>query len=112
MAIGSKMEINRVEGLRTYLSREKSKETHESCLVEAIKNAREKADKMATAAGAKVGLTLVIDESVSGPQEGPQVYSDVGMAKMEMARSSPMSAHIESKPEIVSVLVQMKFQLN
>ncbi len=111
IALSQQFEINRVSGLSTFLSAEKSKTTREDCLVEAIKNARSKAEKMAESAKAKVGNVQLIDENPnrsSGPEISYDVLSDEASSE---SRSANLAPGIESKPELVSVNVLVKFEL-
>ena len=112
-ALSSKYEVNRVEGMSTFLSEEKTKEMEEACLVEAIRNARDKAEKMASAASAKVGEVIAIDENADNGRPSPAPYQiAAASAKMmnsaEMASSAP---NIESKSSVISVNVQVRFAL-
>jgi len=111
-ALSSQLEINRVENLNTFLSPEKSKTTREACLAEAIKNARDKAIKMAQSVSLKVGDVLLIDENVPLARElEGQAFR--AMAKSDSAEGQgQVSPTIESRPETISVNVLVKFNLN
>jgi uncharacterized protein YggE len=106
-ALAPKFDIQRAEALMTFLSREKSKEQAEECLVVAIQNARDKASKMAKAASASVGDVLTIDENgASTPM--PMM----ARANMMMADSgAEMAPKIESRSEEIHVSVLVKFAL-
>lgn len=110
-ALAAELEVGRVEQLSTFLSREKTKNAREACLVEAIQNARDKAEKMAASAKAKVGEVQLIDENpITGPNE-PGVSYVAAMARdggMEKLQAAP---RIEAKPETIQVQVLVKFAL-
>jgi uncharacterized protein len=108
-ALSSQFEINRVENLSTFLSPERSKVSRESCLVEAIKNAREKAEKMAQSAMAKIGDVQLIDENPKDSVE-PLRFAAMGSDSGAEAKSK-ISPTIESKPETISVNVAVTFRL-
>lgn len=110
-ALSAQFEINRVENLSTFLSAEKAKASRESCLVEAIKNAREKAEKMAQSAQAKVGEVQLIDENPDSPQSN-SFRGEMAMGDYSAkAVSNQISPSIQSKPELISVNVSVKFGL-
>lgn len=64
--------ITNIEGV-TFLHKEMAK-YREMAQMNAIKNAREKAQKYAEAAGVKVGKVLLISEEIQGYYEGPELY--------------------------------------
>jgi hypothetical protein len=111
IALSQTLEINRVTDLSTFLSAEKSKETREDCLVEAIKNARSKAEKMAESAKAKVGNVQLIDENPNRSTGNESAYAMMDEEASPQSRSTNLAPGIESKPELVSVNVLVKFEL-
>lgn len=112
IALSQQFEINRVTDLNTFLSAEKSKETREDCLVEAIKNARSKAEKMAESARAKVGNVQLIDENPNRSIGNESAYAMMDeAAESPQSRGTSLAPGIESKPELVSVNVLVKFEL-
>lgn len=111
-ALTSKFEINRVEGLQTFLSEEKTKETQEACLVEAVGNAHDKAEKMAGAASAKVGEVVSIVEGSSSDNSEPPPPGRMMMANAKMMDAQAEGAPgLESKSSVISVNVNVKFAL-
>lgn len=110
LALSSTLKINRVENLSTYLSAKKSKEEREACLVEAIGNAKSKAEKMTTAASAKVGSVLSIDETDGGSIPTPR-YMAKAQAMSAVSDESSIAPGIESQPETVTVNVQVRFAI-
>lgn len=112
IALSQLFEINRVTDLSTFLSAEKSKMTREDCLVEAIKNAHSKAEKMAESAKAKVGNVQLIDENPNRSTGNESAYAMMNEAAASpQSRSTNLAPGIESKPELVSVNVLVKFEL-
>lgn len=112
IALSQKFEINRVTDLSTFLSADKSKSTREDCLVEAIKNARSKAEKMAESAKAKVGNVQLIDENPNRSNGNESAYAMMDdAAESPQSKSASLAPGIESKPELVSVNVLVKFEL-
>ncbi|OQW50732.1 MAG: hypothetical protein A4S09_11290 [Proteobacteria bacterium SG_bin7] len=106
MNMAVKLNIEEVGDFRTYLSSELAKSSHEACLQEAIKNAREKANKMMAATDAKSGKIISIDEN---PRRGENLY-DPPRAMMDMAEEKKtMFLGVEAKPEDVSVNVSVVF---
>ena len=71
--------ITEVGGFQLMLSDEQSRQIRSDCLSEAVSNARTKADKMVTAAGAKLGPVYSISEF-----SAPMPYAQPVMARMEM----------------------------
>jgi uncharacterized protein YggE len=109
VALSGEFPIERVEGLRTFLSREKTKAAQESCLVEAIKNARGKAEKMSAAANAAVGDVQLIDEN---PETRVMSYSNAVSGEAQgKSMGSSLAPGIESRPETISVNILVKFAL-
>lgn len=106
-ALAPKFDIQRAEGLMTFLSREKSKAQAEECLIEAIQNARDKAAKMAKAADSSVGEVLSIDENGAPSNPMPMMAKSMMMADA-VAESAP---RIESRSEEIQVSVLVKFAL-
>lgn len=108
-ALSSQHQINRVESLSTFLSPEKTKETREACLVEAVQNAKAKAEKMANSLSAKLGEVQLIDEN---PQTAPTPrWANMMSAKSAESDSARIAPRIESKPETINVNVLVKFAL-
>lgn len=110
IALSSKFEINRVENLSTYLSRELTKTSEEACLTDAVKNARDKAEKMGVAAQAKIGEVQLIEENPRSGEPSPMPMMDVA-AEASSARSKSLAPGIESKPETVAVSILVRFAL-
>lgn len=79
LKITSDMKIKNVSGLTTFVSNEKMKSERESCLETALKNARQKADKLAAAGGFKIGSVVRVAEFADGPQPGPMPFAKTMM---------------------------------
>ncbi len=106
MALAAKLNIEDVGDFRTYLSSELAKSSHDSCLQESIKNAREKAGKMMAATDAKAGKVISIDEN---PRRGEnQSYNPPGMMEMADAKRTTFLG-VEAKPEEISVNISVVF---
>lgn len=110
-ALTREYEINRVDHLSTFLSPEKAKAESEACLVEAVKNARDKAEKMAAALHAKIGEVQLIDENPQQQQPETPRWANLMSAKSMESDGAQLSPRIESKPELISVNVLVKFGL-
>lgn len=110
-ALASQLPIERVDGLSTFLSREATQKAQEECLKEAVQNAQMKAEKLAQAAGTKVGKVLLIDEnptSQNRPMDNPMYAMKSADAAGESAQ---LSATVEAKREVITVNVLVKFAL-
>lgn len=92
----AKMGIKEVAGLNTFVSREKMKLEREACLEEALKNSQMKAQKMAKAVGAKVGLVYSISEE-GATTPGPIFAAEGGMRAMNKTMMSS-----EAPPSVVA----------
>lgn len=105
----AKQGIKNFGSFQTDMSPQKLKEEQESCLEIAIQNAKSKADKMAKAAGAKVGKVLALHEGASsGGQPPPRMY----MMKNEMmGGAADTAATIDTKAESLSMSVTASYYL-
>lgn len=112
VVIATKLNIEDVGSLSTYLSPELAKSTHESCLQEAIRNAREKADKMVMAAGSRTGKVITINENPKS-QSSEYVQEDSVLMKSASARGNsdakPNLVGLEAKPVKISVSISAVF---
>ena len=114
IAIASKYGVKDTGQLATFLSEFKTKQEREACLEEAIKNARSKAQKMAQAAGAKVGRVLSLSEKTSSDSPVAPFYRSKRLGRegmAEMAGDSP-APEIETRGETMSVEVLASFELD
>lgn len=93
---------NTVIGPRFCVSKALRKKENESCLAEAVKNARSKAEAMAEALG--VGLTGKAVLRENAPMD---VYSNVSMMQMKEAAGGAPS--VESKKEDIQVSLNATF---
>lgn len=107
VALGSEIEINRVSNLNIFVSPVKMKTSREDCLIEAIKNAKDKAEKMAKSAGAKVGDVQLIEE-ISGHDSPSPMYMMESAGAMAKSVAAP---RIESQTTLITVNVLVKFSL-
>lgn len=96
-----------VHSMQMALSPEKQKKEHESCLEEAVRNARAKADAIGKAAGARVGRLLDAVEQLE--QTGLPV--PMPMARMELASKSAdyAPATVDAADLKVNVSVRARF---
>lgn len=104
----SKQGIKSFGSLQSDLSPQKLQEEQESCLEIAIQNAKAKADKMAKAAGARVGkvLGLVEGASASAPPQRPMM-----MAKAMAFDGTAEAATVDTKAETLSMNVTVTYSL-
>lgn len=94
--------------LQTFVSEERKRTEYMSCIDEAIKNARVKADKMAQAAGAKIGEVSAMSEKQL-MLEAPQPFDAPKSMMMESrAGSSPV---IETAKQKLSVEIHVMYKL-
>jgi uncharacterized protein len=108
--VGSQNKVENIQDLRAFLSPARLKAERESCLELAIKNARQKAEKMAAAAGAKVGEVLsIVEGGGMAPPPGP-VPMLSGMTKMS-STVADVAPPVETKDETVQVFVSVAFAL-
>jgi uncharacterized protein YggE len=110
IALAARDGIQDVGALETFLSDEKLLQEQMGCIQEATKNAKARAEKLAQAAGGKLGSALSLSDSWT--QTSPVV-----MPQMMMARGSAMSAQdssptVEAGSRQISVTVQAVFLLN
>lgn len=106
----SKQGIKNFGSLQSDLSPQKLQQEQEACLEIAIQNAKSKADKMAKAAGAKVGRVIFLQEGAtsSGPVPRPMM-----MAKtMSFAGSEDAAATVDTKAETLSMSVTVSYSLD
>lgn len=110
IATGTKLGIQNVGGLNTFLSTVKSREEMEACLEDAVKNARTKADRMAKASGAKVGEVLSLEEFKSAvPGPAPIAYQL--SAKSEAMMDGAAAPGIEAKKQDINVTVHVSYSI-
>lgn len=103
-----KQGIKNFGNFQSDLSPAKQKEEQESCLEIAIQNAKAKADRMAKAAGAKVGKVISLQEGAQmSSSPSPRMY----MAKTEMAGGAAQDATIDTKAEPISMNVTVTYSL-
>ncbi len=109
LALAEKLGLQDVENPSTFLSPDLAQKEYEACLKVAVESARSKADKMASAAGKKVGELASLDETPETVQQ------PIPMAKMSMAEDSSGGAGnrigYEIKSELMEVTVYAKYIL-
>jgi uncharacterized protein YggE len=111
IALSQKLQIQRTENLNTYLSSEKAKSTRENCLVVAVKNAKEKAQKMAEALKTKLGEPILIQEGASTRPIPMPYYEAAAMEDSSVRGMSKVTPSVESKAQTISVDVLVQFSL-
>lgn len=102
LAIASKLEIQDVGQLRNFLSESKLKTERDSCLQDAVVDARRRAERLAEAAHVKVGKVQTISESGSSSP-----YPVSGMHLKSFAGADV--ANIVAAPEQISVQVSVNY---
>lgn len=108
IAVAGQHGIKSVGGLSLFLSPEKLKTERESCLEEATRNARAKANSVAIGAGMKLGKALRIQEDSAGG-DSPAFLRQAPM----MAERKEMDvAPVDSAPEKFNVEVTATFEMN
>jgi uncharacterized protein YggE len=108
IAIGAREDVRETGALSTYLSDEKLLREQVSCLEEAAKNARTKAEKLAGALGAKVGPVLSLSESWDALPRPP---APLAMGMMSARAADVEAPKIEGGRQDLSVTVQASFGL-
>lgn len=102
--------IQRAQNLNLFISAKKNKEAHESCLTEAIKNAKQKAEKMAEAANAKIGNVVSLSEQIQS--NNPGLYMPrAQMSYADASGGAESATTIEAKSQTISVSVSAVFAL-
>ena len=109
IALAAREGLQDVGNLRSYLSESKLLQEQTACLEEAAKNARTKAEHLASALGVKVGLVVSINENGMPNSLPPQRPMEKMMMRAE--ESSRSSPEIETGREDLSVTVQVVFAL-
>lgn len=108
VALGAREDVRETGGLSTYLSDEKLLREQVGCLEEAARNARTKAEKLASALGAKVGPVLSLSEAWNALPRRPEPVM-MGMMGTRTAEVAP--PQIEGGRQELSVTVQATFGL-
>ncbi|MCB0272522.1 MAG: SIMPL domain-containing protein [Bdellovibrionales bacterium] len=112
IAIASKEKVKNVYSLQTYLSDEKQLAEEIACLEDASQNARHKAQKMASALGAKLGKVMIMNESGRSLPSWPQpVMQRAYGAKAMAMESADMAPSVESGTQNLSLSIQVTFAL-
>lgn len=104
----SKQGIKNFGSLQTDLSPAKMKDEQEACLEIAIQNAKAKAEKMAKAAGAKVGKIITLQEGINAAPAQPRTMMAFS-AKAEMADGV---APVDTKSETITGHVTATYSLD
>lgn len=113
----SKKGVKNIGQLITDMSPTRLKAEQEACLEQAIGNARSKANRMAKAAGAKVGKVISIVESYENraPHPHPIAYSDMVSTRSAVAMSAEsapsFAAPIDVRAQDISMSVSVMFTL-
>jgi uncharacterized protein YggE len=111
ITIASQLGMTDVSRLQTFLSPEKQKVERETCLEEAVKNARSKAEAIGKAANAKVGKVLHVIEGAPTANEVQPMF-DMAMANEPSARKSQAPPSVEASTIKISVDVSAAFALD
>ncbi len=115
IAVVAKKGISNIGQLVTDMSPAKMKAEQEACLEQAIANAKSKANRMAKAAGTKVGKVISIVESYEqrGFEPRPIAYADSSRSAMVSSMAAPESAipSIDVRAQDISMSVSVMFAL-
>jgi uncharacterized protein YggE len=110
ISVATKLGIQNVGGLNTFLSVVKSREEMEACLEDAVKNAHMKAERMVKASGAKVGEVTSLQEFRS-ETPGPVPMYAMGEAAMADSSSKAAAPSIEAKKQDINVTVHVSYSI-
>ncbi|MBS1985553.1 MAG: SIMPL domain-containing protein [Bdellovibrionales bacterium] len=109
MALAATHKIRDVGSLETFLSQNKLKEEQLACLEEAARDARTRAEKLASSLGARVGEVLSLRESWNhSPSQPMPMGARGGMALMKAADSAPS---VDAGTQTLNVNVEASFAL-
>ena len=112
IAIAAKAGVKDVGQLRVYLSDDRNRTEREVCLETAIQNAQSKAQRMAKAAGAKLGKVISLNEeaySASAPSPMP-MFSNMMKSRQESDGQESPTTDVASQK--LQLSVQAVFQLD
>lgn len=109
IALGARHQVNDVGQLQIFLSPQKLQKEQFECLQAAAENARAKAEKLASALGAKVGKAVSISES--GGIEPPRPPRPMRMEMAMQAKGSMPEPQVEAGQQEMSLTVQATFEL-
>lgn len=111
IAIASKEKVQDVQSLQTYLSEEKQLLEEIACLEDAARNARQKAQKLASALNAKLGDVTTIAETGKTMPRWPQQTAMRNMYAAEAMSMSESVPQVEPGQQNLSLSVQVTFSL-
>jgi uncharacterized protein YggE len=111
--VGAELKTPEIRGLSQFVAPETIKSEYESCLEEALTHAKNKAQKLAKAAGQTIGSALHIIESGGIPGARPEFDRGAIGGVMKMASESMASSvpQIESGISRLTVNIQASFEL-
>jgi uncharacterized protein len=110
MKIGTDAGVKNISGIQMFVSAEALKNERESCLEEAFKNAKAKAERLTKASGSKLGPVLEMSEAGTQPRRQPTPMMMSARAEMKtMSDSAPQE--IDSRQEHVQVSLAVSFSL-
>jgi uncharacterized protein YggE len=107
IAIGAREGLQDVGRLTMYLSNEKASTERSECLKEAAENAKAKAEKLASALGAKVGAVISISD-VSQVQPPMAPMENMAMLKADGMGAAPT---VEAGKQNISITINAVFGL-
>ena len=111
MKLGSELKIEESGGLNLFVSDTKMKDAYESCLEDATKNARQKAESIAKGANAKLGKIVSIREEGVMPAQ-PPVMPMAKMMRGDMVSATESApAEIATKDSKIQVHVDASFSI-
>ncbi len=108
ISVASREQVKDVGNLTTFLSNEKQMKERLGCLQEASENARARAEKLATAMGAKLGEVQEIQEQVDSGNGRPVPLMAMERSNKMMADSAPA---VEAGTQDLSITIQASFNL-
>lgn len=103
--------IAEVGGFQLMLSDEASRQIRSECLSEAVQNARVKAQKMAEAAGGKLGKVLSVSEGYAAPVQ-PMFANRAMMKGAESDAVAVQSPTIQAGATTIQVNITAAFEIN
>lgn len=104
--LGADQKIKTISGPENFVSLEMRQKENESCLDVALKNAKDKAEKLATSGNVKLGALISVTEGDAVASEPIPAYSR-SMSKMEMASSDvSMAPQVDARSEKMRVTLR------
>lgn len=110
--IGSELKLEEAGNLVMFVSETKMKNEYESCLEEATKNAKIKAESIAKGASVRLGKLIEISESGTTPPHPPLPMMMAKSARAEYAADMASAPEVSTKDTKITVNVEATFGLD